>query len=320
MLNKLRTKKIDVSSLTLYIGAVLILLIFTILCAVNGKNFLTMSNITNIIVQSAIIGVTAISASLVILTGGIDLSIGSVVGFTGIFAGVLIKAGVPIVLAILICLVIGCIVGYGTGIFVSYGKIPAFIVTLGTMQILRGITKIITGGKPVAGLPVALAQLTTAKILGIPLMVFYLVILYAFMFFILKKTKFGRKIYAIGGNVKAAKLSGVKVNQIEAITYLLAALFSTLAGILLLSRLCYADPNAGSGYEMNAIAAAVLGGIAMSGGKGNLLNTLVGAIILGMLTCGLQILNVPTYYQTVITGVVIIIAVYFDKAKDRKAE
>ncbi|MEG2769652.1 MAG: ABC transporter permease, partial [Oscillospiraceae bacterium] len=135
-----------------------------------------------------------------------------------------------------------------------------------------------------------------------------------------KKTKFGRRIYALGGNAKAAKLSGVKVNLVEVATYTLASVFSTIGGILLLSRLSYADPNAGSGYEMNAIAAAVIGGIAMSGGKGKVINTLVGALILGMLTCGLQILNVPVYFQTIIIGAVIILAVYMDKSKERKAE
>ena len=317
---KMNKKKIDISSVTLYIGAVVILIIFVILCAMQGKSFLTVSNTTNIIVQSTVVGVTAIGASLVILTGGIDLSIGSIVGLTGIMAGVFIKGGMPIVLALLICLVVNGAIGYATGVLVSYGKIPAFIVTLGTMQILRGVTKIITEGQPVSGLPTELASITTANIAGIPLMVFYLFILYGIMCFVLKKTKYGRRVYALGGNAKAAKLSGVKINQVESITYMLASIFSTIAGILLLSRLVYADPNAGTGYEMNAIAAAVLGGIAMSGGKGNILNTLVGAIILGMLTCGLQILNVATYYQTIIIGVVIIVAVFFDKVKERKGE
>lgn len=315
-----KNKKIDWSAWTLYIGAIAIMLIFTIICAANGKNFLTISNLTNIIVQSSIIGVAAIGASMVILTGGIDLSTGSVVGFTGIFGGMLIKAGVPIFIALLICIIVGAAVGYGTGLLVSYGKIPAFIVTLGTMQILRGVTKVMTSGKPIAGLPIALSKIVTTKFLGLPLMVFYLIILYAIMIFVLKKTKFGRRVYAIGGNAKAAKLSGVKTNQIEAFTYMIATIFAVIAGILLLARLSYADPNAGSGYEMNAIAATVLGGIALSGGKGNLANTLVGALILGMLTCGLQILNVPTYYQTIITGAVVIVAVFFDKAEERKAE
>ncbi|MGI6267606.1 MAG: ABC transporter permease [Acutalibacteraceae bacterium] len=317
---KEKLKKIDVKSLTLYIGAVLILIIFTVICSINGKDFLTTSNIQNIISQSAVIAVIGIGASLVIITGGIDLSVGSVVGFVGIFAGVLVKAGVPLFATLLICLAVGALVGAINGALVSYGKVPAFIVTLGTMQIVRGLTKVLTDGRPIAGFPESLAKITQTEILGIPVVILYVFALYALVMFTLKKTKFGRRIYAIGGNPNAAKLSGIKVQKIETLTYVIAGIFSVIGGIILLSRLSYADPNAGSSYELDAIAATVIGGIAMSGGKGKIGNTLVGALILGMLKCGLQILNVAVYYQTIITGLVIIVAVYLDKAKERKAE
>lgn len=316
----LKAKKLDIASITLYLGAAIIFVVFTILTKINGKDFLTASNISNIITQSAVISIIAIGASFVILTGGIDLSIGSIVGFTGIFGGTLIKIGLPIWISILICLVVGAVIGFITGLLVSYGKVPAFIVTLGTMQIVRGVTKVITAGKPVAGLPTELSALTETRILGLPVMVYYVFILYAMIIYVLKKTKFGRRVYAIGGNSKAAKLSGVKVNLVETFTYTIAGVFSTIGGILLLSRLSYADPNAGAGYEMDAIAAVVIGGIALSGGKGKIVNTLVGALILGTLKSGLQILNVPVYYQTIIIGVVIIMAVFLDKSKERKAE
>ena len=320
-MNKLKNKsKIDLTSITLYIGAVIILIAFTVICNIKGKDFLTPANITNIITQSAVIAIIAIGASLVILTGGIDLSVGSIVGFTGIFVCIMIKSGVPIIISIIICLIVGALIGVITGALVSWGKVPAFIVTLGTMQIVRGITKVLTKGKPVAGFPLAISKITTSEILGIPVLIFYVFILYAIIIFTLKKTKFGRHLYSLGGNAKAAKLSGIKITRVEIYTYMLAAIFSTIGGILLLSRLSYADPNAGTGYEMDAIAAAVIGGIALSGGKGKVVNTLVGALILGMLKCGLQILNVAVYYQTIIIGVVIIAAVYMDKAKERKAE
>ncbi|PYG89939.1 ribose transport system permease protein [Ruminiclostridium sufflavum DSM 19573] len=316
--NKL--KKIDLKSITLYIGAIVILLAFTIICKANGKDFLTSSNIQNIISQSSVMAVVAIGASLVILTGGIDLSVGSIVGFVGIFGGIMIKSGVPLFAVIVICCVVCALIGLATGYFVSFGKVPAFIVTLGTMQIIRGLTKVLTSGKPVSGFPEALSKLSSFEIFGIPIIIIYVFIFYVLIVFTLSKTKFGRRIYSIGGNPNAAKLSGVKVNKIEMLTYMLAGLFSAFGGLMLLSRLSYADPNAGSGYEMDAIAAVVIGGIALSGGKGKVANTLVGALILGMLKCGLQILNVPTYYQTIIIGVVIIAAVYMDKAKERKAE
>lgn len=312
--------KIAVKSLTLYLGVVVIFLAFTVICAINGKNFLTLGNIQNIITQSAVISVVAIGASLVILTGGIDLSIGSIVGFVGIFGGILIKKGFPLVLVILFALLCGALIGAVTGYLVSYGKVPAFIVTLGSMQILRGITKLLTKGRPVAGFPDTLSRITALKIFGIPIMVFYVFIFYALIIFITSKTAFGRRIYAVGGNAMAAKLSGVKVNLVEILTYVIAGVTSAIGGILLLSRLSYADPNAGAGYEMDAIAAVVIGGIALSGGSGKVGNTLVGAIILGMLKCGLQVLNVDTYYQAIIVGIVIIVAVYIDKAKERKAE
>lgn len=319
-MNLLKKKNFNVQSVTLYIGAVLILIAFTLICKFNGKDFLTPSNIQNIISQSAVIAIIAIGASLVILTGGIDLSVGSIVGFVGIFGGVLIKAGVPLFVAVLLCIVFGAIIGAFTGVIVSVGKVPAFIVTLGTMQIIRGATKVLTSGKPVAGFPEGLSKITNAELFGIPVLILYVFIFYAIMVFTVKKTKFGRRVYAVGGNSHAARLSGVKTNRIETLTYMLAGIFSAIGGILLLSRLSYADPNAGSGYEMEAIAAVVIGGIALSGGKGKLANTLVGALILGMLKCGLQILNVPVYYQTIIIGIVIIIAVYMDKVKERKSE
>lgn len=316
----LENKGINIQSLTLYLGAISIFIIFTLLCRFSGKNFFTMGNIQNIINQSAIIAVIAIGQSIIILTGGIDLSVGSIVGFVGIFGGLMIKGGVPIPLVILILIVTGTLIGVFNGAFVSYGKVPAFIVTLGSMQIIRGLTMMLNTGRPVSGFPAALRLVTNAKILGIPVSILYVFILYAIMITVMKKTRLGRWIYAIGGNANAAKLAGVKTNKIEMIAYGIGGLFASIGGILLLSRLSYADPNAGMGYELDAIAAVVIGGIALSGGKGKIGNTLVGALILGMLKCGLQVMNVPVYYQTVIIGVTIIAAVFLDKAQERKAE
>lgn len=179
---------------------------------------------------------------------------------------------------------------------------------------------VINKGRPVSGFPETLGKITNTQLCGIPISIFYVFILYAIIILVMNRTRFGRHIYSLGGNPNAAKLSGVKIKRIEMYTYMLSGIFAALGGILLLSRLSYADPNAGSGYEMNAIASTVIGGIALSGGKGKIGNTLVGALILGSLTCGLQILNVPVYYQTIITGLAIVGAVYLDKAKERKAE
>lgn len=322
MKNKtLQKKKFDFSSYALYFGAVIILIGFTVACNIAGKNFLTLRNIQNIISQSSCVAVVAIGASLVILTGGIDLSAGSIIGFVGILSALLIKKGMAIPVAFLIGIAAGGIVGLINGVVISYGKVPAFIATLGTMNIARGLAYLTNGGKSISGFPTVLADIMGTKVLGTtPISIIYVFTLYALMFFVMTCTRYGRRIYALGGNVRAAKLSGVRVRKVEVSVYLLAGIFSAIAGLMLLSRLFYADPNTGTGYEMDAIASCVIGGISLSGGKGKILNTLVGALILGMLTCGLQILNISTHWQTIISGAVIVGAVYLDKAKERKAE
>lgn len=313
--------KINLSNWMIYIGMVGIFLVFAIVCSAMGKNFLNLNNIMNIINQASINAIIAIGASLVILTGGIDLSVGSVVGFVGIFLAMNLKAGMSIPLAILLCLICGVAIGLFNGILVSYGKVPAFITTLGSMQAVRGLAQIINGGQAVSGFPLEIGTVMKTRFFGVvPIGVLYVAVFYTVMVLILSYTKFGRRIYAIGGNAHAARLSGIKVKRIEVSVYVLSGAFAAFAGVMLLSRLLYADPSAGNSYEMDAIAAAVIGGISMSGGKGRLANTVVGAIILATLTNGLQIMNVATYYQTVITGLVIIIAVFADKQKERKAE
>lgn len=314
-------KRISLSEWVIYIGMIGIIVAFTVLCSINGKDFLTFSNVMNIINQASINAVIAIGASIVILTGGIDLSVGAVVGFVGIFLGMNLMDGMPVGIAILLCVICGAVVGLANGLLVSYGKVPAFIATLGTMMIVRGAAQIINGGQAISGIPMELAVVMKSKLFGaVPIGVLYVVVFYGIMCFLLSSTKFGLSIYAIGGNKNAAALSGVKVNRVEIMAYIIGGIFAAFAGVMLLSRLLYADPSAGNSYEMDAIAAAVIGGISMSGGKGKLQNTVIGAIILATLTNGLQILNVPTYYQTVITGLVIIIAVFADKQKERKAE
>ena len=317
----MENKRINIQEWIIYIGMVGIFIIFTIICMLVGKEFMTLNNVMNIINQASINAVIAIGVSLVILTGGIDLSVGSVVGFVGIFLAMRLASGASMVTSIIICLIFGALVGLANGLIVSYGKVPAFITTLGTMQIMRGMAQIINGGQAVSSFGLDFRIIMKTKFFKfLPIGVVYVVVFYALMIFILRFTKFGRSVYAVGGNVKAARLSGIKTRKIEISVYIISGVFAAFAGIMLLSRLLYADPSAGSSYEMNAIAASVIGGISMSGGKGKLANTVVGAIILATLTNGLQIMNVPTYYQTVITGLVVIVAVFADKGKERKAE
>ena len=312
---------INISDWMIYIGMIGIFLVFTVVCSSMGKDFLNINNVMNIVNQASINAILAVGASIVILTGGIDLSVGSIVGFVGIFMALRIKDGMSIPMAIILCLLCGAAIGLFNGALVSYGKVPAFITTLGSMQAVRGLAQIINGGQAVSGIPMSIGVIMKTKFFGvIPIGVVYVVIFYVIMCLVLSYTRFGRGIYALGGNQHAARLSGIKVKKLEVIVYILSGMFAAFAGVMLLSRLLYADPSAGGSYEMNAIAAAVIGGISMSGGKGKLANTVVGAIILATLTNGLQIMNVATYYQTVITGLVVIIAVFADKQKERKVE
>ena len=318
--NTVQNKKINAHSLTLYIGVVAVLLIFAVLCSLEGINFLKLETIGNIIVQSTIIAIIAIGSSMVIITGGIDLSVGSVVAFIGVFTGLVIKAGVPIAIACIIGILAGGIIGLINGLGITYGKIPAFIMTLGMMGIAKGAALAINDGKPVANFPQELNLIANSNILGIPSFIVYVIVLYVIMIIIMEKSVFGRHVYAIGGNEKAAKLSGVNVQRVQLITYTLGGVFAAIGGVFLLSRLLYGAPNAGTGYELDCIAAAVIGGIALSGGQGKLFNTWVGAIILSILKTGLQMLNVSSYIQAMVTGVVIILAVFLDKGAERKAE
>ncbi len=317
----LKSKKNLISTMALYIGIVVIILVFTLLCGLKGIQYLSWSNITNIVVQSSIIGVMAIGASCVILTGGIDLSSGSMLAFDGmIFALLTVRHNVPVIVAFVITLVLGCLIGVLTGIGISYGKLPAFIMTLGVMQMAQGGALALNSGQPISGLPAELNQFARTTIGGIPTFAYCLLILYAIMVFVMGKTKFGRYVYSLGGNAQAARLSGVNIKRMEILVYMLAGLFSAIAALMLLARLAYASPTSGDGYEMDAIASCVIGGIALSGGQGKIGNTLIGALILTILKNGLQMLDVSAYYQQIITGLVIIGAVLMDKAEERKAE
>lgn len=299
---------------SLYIAFLVIFIAFSMLNA----NFLSVNNILNIIVQSAIIAIIAVGQTMVILTGGIDLSVGSIVGAVGIGIGMAMVAGVSIPFAIIIGILMGCVFGLINGVIISYGRVPAFIATLGMMGIARGFGLALHDGKPVAGLPASFEKIASANLAGIPSFVFYTAIIYFIMFIILERTKFGRYIYAIGGNRDAARLSGIKVKLVEMMVYLFSGLFAGLGSVLLTARLNYATPVAGTGYELDTIAAVVIGGTALSGGQGRIIGTLVGALMLGILRNGLTILNVSSFFQQIIIGAVIIVAVFADKIKDKK--
>jgi len=303
-----------VKSYSLYLAFLVIFIVFSLL----NENFLSINNVLNIIVQSSIIAIIAVGQTMVILTSGIDLSVGSIVGAVGIGIGLLMVAGVSIPVAVVAGVIMGSLFGLINGVIISYGLVPAFITTLGMMGIARGFGLAMNEGKPVAGLPMEFEKIASASVGGIPSFVFYTLIIYVIMFIILDRTKFGRHIYAIGGNRDAARLSGVKVKVVEMFVYLFSGLFAGLGSVLLTARLNYATPVAGTGYELDTIAAVVIGGTALSGGQGKIVGTLVGALMLGILRNGLTIVNVSSFFQQIIIGAVIIIAVFADKINEKK--
>jgi ribose transport system permease protein len=304
--------KIRVADAGIYIAFVLLFILFSVI----GKSFFSVSNIANIIVQSSIIAIVGIGQSLVILSGGINLSVGSIVSFVGIEMGLLLVSGMPIPVAIVIILLIGCGIGLVTGLIIAYGNVPSFIVTLGMMSMLTGATLLANNGNPVSGLPPAFSLLASHNFFGhIPIFAIYLIVLFGGVHILLKKTIFGRHIYALGGNRASAWLSGVKTKQTEILVYVLGGAFSAFAGIMLVARMNYASPTAASNYAIDSIAGVIIGGTAMSGGRGGVLGTLLGSMLLGMLKNGLTMLDVSAYLQQVIIGAVIVAAVFLDGRK-----
>jgi ribose transport system permease protein len=227
----------------------------------------------------------------------------------------MVDLGISVPLALFLSVLMGSVIGFINGFVISYGKVPAFITTLGMMSIARGGALAINGGRPVSMLPRSFGVISSASVFGIPIFIVYVAVFYTLMYFLLTKHKLGRYIYAIGDNSEASRLSGIKVKAVKTSAYIFSGLFAAMGGIMLTARLNYASPTSGSGFELDAIAAVVIGGTALSGGQGSILGTLVGALILGTLRNGLSILNVPGFYQQIIIGVVIIVAVFFDKLK-----
>lgn len=294
-------------------SALLALLIAFILFSVLEPDFLSVSNIATIITQTVTYGLMGIGMTCVIITGGIDLSVGSVLALTACIGAQLAKLGVPIPVWILLCLAMGFVFGMLNGFLIGKLGLQPFVATMGTMQIFRGAAYVITGGFPVLNVPQSYRTALNFKISG--QITFSVVIFFLFailLTIILKKTKLGSHVYAIGGNEAAARLSGVRVERTKILIYGIGMLGTTLAGLVMIARLGTGDPSTGNGYEMNAIAAAAIGGTSMAGGRGNIFGTVIGAILFSALKSGLIILGMDTFYQYIATGIVIILAAYIE--------
>ena len=302
------------SELTTVIALIILMAVITII----NSNFLTANNLLNLLLQVTSNALIAFGMTFVILTGGIDLSVGSILALSSALIAGLLGSGMPVTLAILISLILGCILGMMNGLLISYGKLAPFIVTLATMTIFRGATLVYTNGNPITkGLSdTFLFQfLGQGYIVGIPFPVIIMFIVFIVLYVLLHKTAFGKSVYAIGGNEKAAYISGVKLNKVKIIIYSISGMMASISGLIITSRLSSAQPTAGASYEMDAIAAVVLGGTSLSGGKGRILGTLIGALIIGVLNNGLNIIGVSAFWQQVVKGVVILIAVLIDRFK-----
>ena len=295
------------------------LILFSAIVAVINPRFLSVANILNVFRQSSINAVIAIGMTFVILTGGIDLSVGSILAFCGAVSAAMLSSGINPVLSLLVALVLGLFFGIVNGFLVSVMKLQAFIVTLVTMTFLRGATLVFTNGKPITVNDggALFENIGGRYLFNIPIPIYITLILFVAGHYILTNTRFGRYTYAIGGNEEATKLSGIKVNNIKIWIYGISGILSALAGIITTSRLFSAQPTAGTGYELDAIAAVVLGGTSLAGGVGKITGTALGAIIIGVLGNALNLLDVSSYYQMMIKAAVILIAVLIDKKSNK---
>ncbi len=302
---------------------ILLVVVLAVLGIVEPK-FLAGNNIANIFKQIATNAILAAGMCFVILTGGIDISVGATLALVGAISVDLIRMGVHIVFVVLIALAIGAVVGLFNGVFIAKFKLQPMIVTLATMSICRGLTYIYTKGSPIT-LNTALSSGKVYKWIGsgslfgkIPFPLILVILVFAVSFYILNKTAFGRRVYAVGGNEDAARLSGINTVWTKIMAYVTCGIMAAIAAIIISARVSSAQPNAGESYEMDAIAAVVIGGTSLRGGEGKVLYTIIGALIIGMLNNFLNLIGVDSYYQIVVKGVVILIAVLAD-AKTEKS-
>ncbi|MGN9783456.1 ABC transporter permease [Nonomuraea sp. ZG12] len=298
-------------------GAVAALVVLVVALSLLSSTFLSVTNLLNVGVQAAVTAILAFGSTFVIVTGGIDLSVGSVAALSAItLAWTATDAGVAWPVAVVVSLTVGVVAGLVNAALIAYGKLPPFIATLAMLGIARGLALVISQGSPIS-MPDAVSALggNLGRYLPIPVIVMVVMGLIAAV--ILNRTYAGRAMYAIGGNEEAARLSGIKVDRQQLITYGLSGAFAAVAGIVLASRLASAQPQAAAGYELDAIAAVVIGGASLSGGKGRALGTFVGALILAVLRNGLNLLSVSAFWQQVVIGAVIALAVLVDTLRRR---
>lgn len=308
-------------------GILIALVLACVVLALINENFLSARNILNVLRQTSINGVLAIGMTFVILTRGIDLSVGSVVALTGVVAasfattstaGFIPGAPYPALLALAIGVAVGMLAGSVSGLIVARFRVPAFVATLGMLSAARGLTLLYSGGRPIPALTDTFRWIGTGDVLGVPVPIFVLLAVFAGAHFVLTQTRFGRHVYAVGGNPHAAKVSGLPVTRIRFMVYVISGGLAGLAGMILAARTGSALPQAGIAYELDAIAAVVIGGTSLAGGVGRVSGTLIGALLIGVMNNGLDLMGVESYYQQVIKGFLIVAAVMLDQSKNKQ--
>jgi ribose transport system permease protein/inositol transport system permease protein len=298
---------------------VIILVVIVAVLSILSPAFADVKNFINIFKQAAINGILATGMMCVILTGGFDLSVGSIVGFTGVIAALFAQGNTPIAIPVFLAVFCGLLIGLVNGASIAYLSIPAFVVTLGTQSIVRGLAYFASGGIPIFGVSKAYEKIAGGLVFNfVPFLVIYYILIVAIFGFILSKTVYGRRIYVVGGNDIAAEVSGINVKFIKMSVYGICGLLAGIAGALLTSRTISGTPVTGSGYELDAIAAVVIGGISMDGGSGKWYGSMIGALMLAVISNGLDIMRVPSYYQLLLKGFIIIVAVFLDVQSKKK--
>ncbi|QMV43590.1 ABC transporter permease [Cohnella cholangitidis] len=292
-----------------------LLLALVLLCAVFASMspvFMTERNLLNVLNQVSINAILAIGVTFVILIGGIDLGLGSYVALTGCLAALFASSGDALFIPILLGILGGLLIGFVNGITITKGKLAPFIVTLGMMTIARGGALVVSDGRPISNLSPSFNAIG-GTFLGIQIPVLIVLVIFLISLFVLNKTVFGRYVYAVGGNEEAARASGINVHRIKLYVYVLCGGLAGVAGIIQTARIETGQPNIGVGYELDAIAAVVIGGTSLSGGSGRITGTIIGALIIGVINNGLDLLNVPSYYQQIIKGLIIVGALLIDR-------
>ncbi|HEX9674426.1 MAG TPA: ABC transporter permease [Anaerolineales bacterium] len=295
------------------VGPVIALFLAVVLITFTTDRFMTAQNLMNVSLQVSAVAIAAIGGTMVILTGGIDLSPGSSVALTTCVLAVLVKLmGLPLLVGILVVLVMGAAMGALNGLLSAYGRIPTFIATLATLSVYRGLAFLITKGTPIFNISPGLDRVFYDRLFGIPLPFYYVLVLYVMTYVFLRHTSIGRAIYAVGGNESAARLSGILVNRIRMVAFVLAGFTASISGLLIAARLNSGSPNYGVGLELQAIAAAVIGGASLTGGIGNIISTLFGALTVAVVQNGLNLNAVPAAWQNITLGLIIVLAVSLD--------